>query len=129
MLLGMEKGDAEADSEHLARKVVELRLFPDDRNRMNRSLEETAGEMLVVSQFTLAGDCRRGRRPSFDSAAPPALAEPLYEAFVAAVSARGIRTATGQFGAVMDVSLVNTGPVTLIVRSRAGAASDAASGE
>lgn len=100
----------------MADKVVGLRLFPDDDGRMNLALDDVAGDMLVVSQFTLYGDARRGRRPSFVDAAPPALAVPLYERFVALLRERAPgRVETGEFGALMDVELVNDGPVTLLL--------------
>ena len=120
VLLGVEKGDSEQDVEFLARKLVELRMFPDDERKMNRSLQDIGGEMLVVSQFTLPADCRKGRRPSFDKSADPELAEDLYEEFVARVQVQGIKTSTGEFAAKMDVSLVNDGPVTFILRCREG---------
>ena len=107
----MSDGTAEVD--WLADKVIGLRVFEDDAGKMNRSLAEAGGAMLVVSQFTLYGDCRRGRRPSFTDAAPPELAERLYEAFVARVRAAGIEVATGRFREHMQVSLTNDGPVTL----------------
>lgn len=118
VLLGVARHDAPADAELLARKLVELRIFEDDAGKMNRGLVDIGGQMLVVSQFTLLADCRKGRRPSFVEAAAPALAEQLYLHFVEAVRARGIQTATGQFRAHMDVALVNDGPVTLILDSR-----------
>jgi D-aminoacyl-tRNA deacylase len=113
VLLGVGAGDGEADVNWLAEKVAGLRIFEDDEGKMNRSLVEVQGSMLVVSQFTLYGDCRRGRRPSFTGAAPPELAEGLYEAFVAQVQSAGIQVATGVFREHMLVSLVNDGPVTL----------------
>jgi D-tyrosyl-tRNA(Tyr) deacylase len=113
VLLGVGQHDGEAEARWLAEKIVGLRIFEDDAGKMNRSLAEVGGAMLVVSQFTLYGDCRRGRRPSFTSAAPPELAERLYEAFVAAVREAGIEVATGRFREHMHVSLVNDGPVTL----------------
>jgi D-tyrosyl-tRNA(Tyr) deacylase len=113
VLLGGGEGDGEAEVAWLADKVVGLRIFEDDAGKMNRSLAEVGGAMLVVSQFTLYGNCRRGRRPSFTSAAPPELAECLYERFVAIVREAGIEVATGRFREHMDVSLVNDGPVTL----------------
>ncbi len=118
VLLGVEQDDADDDMRWMADKCVELRIFPDDEGKMNRSLAEAAGAMLVVSQFTLLGDCRKGRRPSFIQAAPPELAERMYEEFVELVRARGIEVATGVFRAHMDVALVNDGPVTLLLDSR-----------
>jgi D-tyrosyl-tRNA(Tyr) deacylase len=117
VLLGVAQDDREDDARWLADRISGLRIFEDDQGKMNRSLEEIGGAMLVVSQFTLLGDCRKGRRPSFTGAAPPALAEQLYETFVAAVGVRGIEVATGRFRAHMDVALVNDGPVTLILES------------
>jgi D-aminoacyl-tRNA deacylase len=113
VLLGVGQQDGDAEVAWLAEKVVGLRIFEDDAGKMNRSLEEAGGAMLVVSQFTLYGDCRKGRRPSFTSAAPPELAERLYESFVACVRSSGIEVATGRFREHMLVSLVNDGPVTL----------------
>ena len=118
VLLGVGHGDTEEDARHLADRICGLRIFEDAEGKMNRSLEETRGGMLVVSQFTLFGDCRKGRRPSFTDAAPPELAERLYETFVAAVGTRGIPVATGRFRARMQVALVNDGPVTLLLDSR-----------
>lgn len=115
VLLGVAKGDTEAEAERLAEKVATLRLFGDEAGKMNLSVEETGGGVLVVSQFTLHGDCRKGRRPGFDRAAPAETANTLYEKFVAALRARGLQTETGIFQAMMDVELVNQGPVTLIV--------------
>jgi D-tyrosyl-tRNA(Tyr) deacylase len=119
VLLGVERDDTEDDARWLARKCAGLRVFRDDDDRMNRSLLEVGGEMLVVSQFTLYGDCRKGKRPSFDRAAPPEKAEALYERFVEHARAEGVRVHTGSFGAMMDVTLTNDGPVTLILESRA----------
>jgi D-tyrosyl-tRNA(Tyr) deacylase len=113
VLLGVGHEDGDEEARWLAEKVAGLRIFEDDAGKMNRSLLEAGGAMLVVSQFTLYGDCRRGRRPSFTSAAPPELAERLYVAFVGAVREAGIEVATGQFREHMLVSLVNDGPVTL----------------
>jgi D-tyrosyl-tRNA(Tyr) deacylase len=113
VLLGVGAGDCESDADWLAEKIVGLRIFEDDAGKMNRSLAEVGGAMLVVSQFTLYGDCRHGRRPGFSSAAAPELAEQLYEAFVAKVRAGGVVVATGRFREQMRVSLVNEGPVTL----------------
>jgi D-tyrosyl-tRNA(Tyr) deacylase len=118
VLLGVAQGDSPQDAEYLAGKLAELRIFEDDQGKMNRSLEDTGGGMLVVSQFTLLGDCRKGRRPSFVGAADPVTAEQLYERFAQAVAARGVPIATGVFRAHMDVALVNDGPVTLLVESR-----------
>jgi len=118
VLLGVAAADQRADAEKLSRKVVGLRIFADEAGQMNRSLDEVGGAMLVVSQFTLYGDCRKGRRPSFVGAAPPEHAEALYEHFAAQVRAAHVPVATGRFGAHMAVSLVNDGPVTLLVDSR-----------
>ncbi len=118
VLLGITHEDTDADARYLADKIAGLRIFEDDAGKMNRSLEDVGGGMLVVSQFTLLGDCRKGRRPSFIDAAPPELAERLYETFLAAVAAGGIPVATGQFRAQMDVALVNDGPVTLLLDSK-----------
>ncbi|MEX0586531.1 MAG: D-aminoacyl-tRNA deacylase [Pirellulales bacterium] len=118
VLLGVADGDTEEDALWLAEKIVELRVFNDDAGKMNRSLADIGGAMLVVSQFTLLGDCRKGRRPSFDAAAPPELAHSLYERFVALVRQRGIEVATGKFREHMNVALVNDGPVTMLLDSR-----------
>jgi D-tyrosyl-tRNA(Tyr) deacylase len=118
VLLGVTQDDTASDVQYLAEKITGLRIFPDDEGKMNRSLLEAGGAMLVVSQFTLLGDCRKGRRPSFIAAAPPELAERLYEQFVTEVERSGIRVATGRFRAHMDVGLVNDGPVTLLLDSR-----------
>lgn len=117
ILLGVAKNDGERNAESLARKVTALRIFEDDQGKLNRSLIETGGEALVVSQFTLYGDCGKGNRPSFSAAAPPAEAKRLYEYFVARLRAAGLAVATGRFQADMQVALVNDGPVTLIVES------------
>ncbi len=117
VLLGVANTDREADACWLADKVAGLRMFEDEAGKMNLSLAEVGGAMLVVSQFTLLGDCRRGRRPSFAAAAPPDVAERLYETFVRAVRDLQIEVATGRFRQQMDVSLVNDGPVTLLVES------------
>src|SRR5271165_4202145 len=116
VLLGVSKLDSEADAEFVAQKVLNLRIFEDENGKMNRSILDTGGAILVVSQFTLYGDCRKGRRPSFDAAAPAEQARALYEHFVAAAR-RSVRVETGIFQAHMSVSLVNDGPVTLIVES------------
>ena len=118
VLLGVEKEDTPEDATMLARRIVELRIFEDDAGKMNRSIAESRGEILAVSQFTLLGDCRRGRRPSFDPAAPPDIAKPLYELFVREVEALGIPVATGVFQAMMNIELTNQGPVTFILDSR-----------
>jgi D-tyrosyl-tRNA(Tyr) deacylase len=118
VLLGISRSDEEKDADYLADKVVNLRIFEDDEGKMNRSLLETGGELLVVSQFTLLGDCRKGRRPSFVEAAPPERAEQLYEYFVDQLRLKGINVSTGRFQAMMAVSLVNDGPVTLILESK-----------
>jgi D-tyrosyl-tRNA(Tyr) deacylase len=118
VLLGVAADDDDADARWLAEKIAGLRIFEDDAGKMNVSLAEMGGAMLVVSQFTLLGDCRKGRRPSFVQAAAPELAEQIYEAFVASVRAAGIEVATGQFRQHMLVSLMNDGPVTLIVESK-----------
>ncbi|MBI2825713.1 MAG: D-tyrosyl-tRNA(Tyr) deacylase [Planctomycetia bacterium] len=120
VLLGVAQDDAEEDAAALADKIVALRIFDDAAGKMNLALADVAGRMLVVSQFTLLADTSRGRRPSFIAAAPPALAEKLYEQFVAKVRARGIEVATGRFRAHMHVALVNDGPVTLVLDTRAG---------
>ena len=116
-LVGIEKGDTKEQVEKLARKVVNLRIFPDENDKMNLSLIDVKGEMLIVSQFTLCGDCKKGTRPSFDKSAPPNIANELYEYFVTQVQNFGIKTGTGQFGAMMDVSLINDGPVTFMLES------------
>lgn len=118
VLLGIDREDMAGDADYLADKVVNLRIFEDENGRMNRSLLETGGEMLVISQFTLLGDCQKGRRPSFVRAAEPDRANELYERFVRQVRQKGILTETGRFRAMMAVSLINDGPVTLIVESR-----------
>jgi len=118
VLLGVQQGDSESDVHALADKTIALRIFDDAEGKMNLSVEDVQGSVLVVSQFTLLGDCRKGRRPSFVDAAPPDLAEKLYEIFVAAIGVKGIPVATGKFRAHMDVALVNDGPVTLLLDSR-----------
>ena len=120
VFVGVAKDDVSADVDYLAAKIRDLRIFEDDDGRMNRSVVDAGGELLVVSQFTLYGDCRRGRRPSFDSAAPPDQARELYDELVEQLRATGLKVETGQFQAMMDVELVNDGPVTLIVESRGG---------
>jgi D-aminoacyl-tRNA deacylase len=118
ILLGVTHSDTKDDARWLAEKVVGLRIFNDAQGKMNLDLAAIDGGALVVSQFTLYGDCRKGRRPSFVEAAPPEVAIPLYEAFVNGLRALGIPTATGRFGAMMQVELVNDGPVTLILDSK-----------
>lgn len=118
VLVGVGREDGPADVEYTAGKICNLRLFEDDAGRLNRSLSEVGGELLVVSQFTLYGDCRRGRRPSFGKAAPPASARVIYEDFVAALRESGLTVQTGEFQAMMQVELVNDGPVTLLLDSR-----------
>ena len=115
VLLGVTHQDTPEDAAYLGAKVVGLRVFEDDNGKMNRSVTDVGGRVLVVSQFTLYGDCRKGRRPSFDAAAPPGQAEALYQAFVRAVDEQGVPAATGTFQAHMQVELVNDGPVTLIL--------------
>jgi D-tyrosyl-tRNA(Tyr) deacylase len=120
LLVGVEKGDGEADAEYLARKCVELRVFPDPQGKMNLSLAEAGGEVLAVSQFTLAASVRKGRRPSFDGAEEPGRAAELFDHFVGSVQALGVTVETGVFQALMEVHIVNDGPVTFIVESKPG---------
>jgi D-tyrosyl-tRNA(Tyr) deacylase len=115
VLLGVAPTDTTAEATWLADKIVGLRIFNDAEDKMNLSVQDVGGAVLVVSQFTLYGDCRKGRRPGFIGAASPEIAVPLYEAFVNALRAHGVRVATGRFGAMMAVELVNDGPVTLIM--------------
>lgn len=119
VLVGAGAGDTPADAEWLARKVAELRIFEDEAGKMNRSVEETGGAVLVVSQFTLYADCRKGRRPSFTDALQPDAAAPLVADVCRHLRGRGLRVETGEFGALMDVALVNHGPVTILLDSRA----------
>ncbi len=119
VLLGVARGDSEGQAEALAGKIARLRVFPDDEGRFDRSLLDVGGEALVVSQFTLIADTRKGNRPSFSDAAPPELAEPLYERFCAALRALGVTVATGRFGALMQVELTNDGPVTIVLETEA----------
>lgn len=116
-LVGIEKGDTLEQVEKLARKIVNLRIFPDENDKMNRSLIDVQGEMLIVSQFTLCGDCRKGTRPSFDKSAPPDAANELYEKFIDFVNSYDIKTSTGKFAAMMEVSLINDGPVTFMLEA------------
>ncbi|HOW86144.1 MAG TPA: D-aminoacyl-tRNA deacylase [Candidatus Aminicenantes bacterium] len=124
LLVGVERGDGEADAEYLARKCVELRIFPDAQGKMNLSLAEAGGQVLAVSQFTLAGSVRKGRRPSFDGAEEPARAAALFDRFVGAVRALGPAVETGVFQAMMQVHIVNDGPVTFVLESRPGGGRD-----
>jgi D-tyrosyl-tRNA(Tyr) deacylase len=117
VLLGVAAGDGPAELRWMVDKVVGLRVFDDGEGKMNLALADVGGELLVVSQFTLLGDCRKGRRPSFIDAAPPEMAERMYEEFVAAARTAGIRVATGKFRTHMEVELVNDGPVTLLLDS------------
>lgn len=121
LLVGVEKTDAETDVDRLARKIAELRVFPDADGKMNRSVRETGGAVLAVSQFTLAASVRKGRRPSFDSAEEPVRAAVLFERFIAALRSAGLEVLTGVFQAAMQVRLVNDGPVTFILESGKGA--------
>lgn len=118
VLLGVEKEDSAKDADYLSDKISNLRIFQDKNNKMNLSLLDIKGEMLVVSQFTLIGDCRKGRRPSFIQAAKPDTADSLYKYFVEKVREKGTHVQTGQFQKMMDVSIVNDGPVTLILESK-----------
>jgi D-aminoacyl-tRNA deacylase len=118
VLLGVGKDDTEADATYLAEKIAGLRIFEDADGKMNRSVQDIAGSVLAVSQFTLYGDVRRGKRPSFDAAAPPAEAKRLYEFFVQQIQALGLRCETGRFQATMQVELVNEGPVTILLDSK-----------
>ena len=118
VLLGVAAGDSTDDADFMANKIVHLRIFEDENGKMNRSLHDVGGEMLVVSQFTLLGDCHKGRRPSFINAAKPDRATELYEYFVKKTREQGITVQTGQFRAMMEVELINDGPVTLIIESR-----------
>lgn len=117
ILLGVHETDTEADAEYLAKKCCGLRVFEDENGKMNRAVQDVGGEFLIVSNFTLYGDCRKGNRPSFTSAARPETAVPLYEHFISCVRQSGIACQTGTFGADMQVELLNDGPVTLIVES------------
>jgi D-tyrosyl-tRNA(Tyr) deacylase len=117
VLVGVGKTDDTDDLAYIARKIRDLRIFEDENGKMNCSVVDVGGQVLVVSQFTLYGDCRRGRRPSFDAAAPPQEARPLYEALVTQLRQSGLTVATGEFQAMMSVELVNEGPVTLVLDS------------
>lgn len=120
VFLGIARADSEKEADYLAEKIVHLRIFEDPEGKMNRSLLDVGGSMLVVSQFTLLGDCRKGRRPSFIEAAAPEQAEALYARFVRKAVQMGVTTATGRFRAAMQVSLINDGPVTLLLEAPAG---------
>jgi D-tyrosyl-tRNA(Tyr) deacylase len=117
VLLGVTHTDTIDNARRLGEKTLGLRIFADDDGKMNRSIVDARGSVLVVSQFTLYGDCQKGRRPSFIQAAPPEIAVPLYEAFIDAIRALGVPVATGRFGAMMNVELTNDGPVTLILEN------------
>ena len=118
ILLGVAMGDAEADADFLTDRIAGFRMFNDEDDKMNRSIRDVNGAALVISQFTLAGDWRKGRRPSFTSAAPPEEGERLYEYFCAQLCALEVPVQTGEFGAMMDVNLINEGPVTFVMDSR-----------
>lgn len=115
VFLGVEKGDCAENAEKLATKLINLRIFEDENEKMNRSLIDVNGEMLIVSQFTLCGDCKKGTRPSFDKSAAPDIANELYEYFISQVKSAGISCQTGKFAAMMEVELINDGPVTFMV--------------
>ncbi len=117
ILLGVGQGDTAREADYLLDKALNLRIFEDGEGKMNLSLLEVGGELMVISQFTLYGDCRKGRRPSFTDAAPPAEAQKLYDYFVSAARSRGVKVATGVFQALMEVELVNHGPVTILLDS------------
>ena len=121
IFLGVTQTDQQADAEYLADKVIQLRIFPDEARRMNRSLLEAGGSLLVVSQFTLYGDCRKGRRPSFDHAGPPDQARTLYQHFIQRLKSSNIAVETGVFQAEMEIHLINDGPVTFILDSNGSA--------
>jgi D-tyrosyl-tRNA(Tyr) deacylase len=118
ILLGVKNGDTESDAKFLADKCVNLRIFADEAGKFNLSALDVGGELLAISQFTLYGDTRKGRRPSFVEAAPPEISEPLYEKFVAYLRESGLKVATGEFGAIMLVEIHNEGPVTIILESK-----------
>jgi D-aminoacyl-tRNA deacylase len=118
VLVGVAKDDGPSDVSYLANKIANLRVFPENNKLLHFTTAEVGGGVLVVSQFTILGDCRKGRRPSFDQSAPPELAEKLYEEFAAALAQAGLPVATGRFRAMMEVSLINDGPVTLLLDSK-----------
>ena len=118
VLLGVGNGDTEEDMKYIADKIIKLRIFSDENDKMNLNLEDVGGSMLVISQFTLYGDCSHGRRPYFGNAMEPVTANEMYEKFVAYIKEQGIHTETGEFGADMKVSLTNDGPVTIILESK-----------
>ena len=115
--VGIEKGDSSEQVAKLADKISKLRIFEDENEKMNRSILDVGGEMLIVSQFTLCGDCKKGTRPSFDRSAPPEIANTLYEEFISKIKDKGINVGTGKFGAMMDVELINDGPVTFMIET------------
>lgn len=118
VFLGIEKGDTEKDIDYLVKKISQLRIFEDEKGKINLSLQDVKGEILVVSQFTLCADCRRGNRPSFDMAERPEIAKSLYEQVVAKIKESGISVSKGIFGASMKISLINNGPVTIMLESK-----------
>lgn len=118
LLVGIEKGDTEKDARYVSQKVVELRIFPDEEGKMNMSILDVGGEVLAVSQFTLAGSVKKGRRPSFDKSEEPHKAKELFDHFVEFIREKGVKVETGIFGAMMDVHLINDGPVTLILEGK-----------
>lgn len=118
LLVGIEKGDSEEDARYLAKKVTELRIFPDEEGKMNLSVLDTQGEAMAVSQFTLTGSVKKGRRPSFDEAEEPEKADKIFKYFVELIKQRGVKVETGVFKAMMDVHLINEGPVTFILESK-----------
>ena len=118
LFVGIEKGDTQQEADYLANKIIELRIFPDDKQKMNLSLLDIQGEVLAVSQFTLAGSVRKGRRPSFDNAEEPEKAEKLFCYFMDLIKQKGVKVETGIFGALMEIRLVNDGPVTFILEKK-----------
>lgn len=118
LLVGIEKGDTEKDARYVSQKVVDLRIFPDEEGKMNMSIVDVGGEVLAVSQFTLAGSVKKGRRPSFDNSEEPHKAKELFDRFVELIREKGVKVETGVFGAMMDVHLINDGPVTFILEGK-----------